>query len=120
MFYKRLRQLRESKELSQKDLADILKVGPSTVSMWEQGKRIPDSDMLIILANYFNVSIDYLLGRTNDKNIIEIDKDTITLGEKVDSYLRENGINPDEMTEEQREDIAEQFVKLFIAFNKDK
>ena len=39
MFYKRLRQLRESKELSQKDLADILKVGPSTVSMWEQGKR---------------------------------------------------------------------------------
>lgn len=116
----RIKEERIKLGLSQKDLADILKVGPSTVSMWEQGKRIPDSDMLIILANYFNVSIDYLLGRTNDKNIIEIDKNTITLGERVDSYLRENGINPDEMTEKQREDIAEQFVKLFIAFNKDK
>lgn len=117
----RLKELREEREILSKDFAKIMNVEPSTVTNWEKGNRFPKEDVLIKLADYFDVSVDYLLGRTNEKNNIKnikIDKQIseITLGERVDSYLRENGINPDEMTEEQRKDIAEQFVKLFIAF----
>ena len=59
----RLKELREQNNLSQQDLAKILKVSPSTVSNWEAGKRQPDIQMIIEIANYFNVSVDEVLGR---------------------------------------------------------
>jgi len=66
MFGKRLRDLREKNNLQQKELAKELNVLEATVSMWETGKRIPYSDMLIKIANYFKVSIDYLLGNEHN------------------------------------------------------
>lgn len=69
MFAKRLRDLRESRNLQQKDIAKELDVLEATVSMWETGKRIPYSDMLIKLANFFEVSVDYLLGNEKTSNI---------------------------------------------------
>lgn len=65
MFAKRLIDLRENKNIFQKDLANILNVEQATVSQWENGKRIPDSETLIKIANYFNVTVDFLIG--NDK-----------------------------------------------------
>ena len=59
----RLKELRESRNLSQQDLAKALKVSPSTVSNWEAGKREPDMTMVIAICEYFGVSIDYCLGR---------------------------------------------------------
>lgn len=67
MISKRLKLLRESKELSQKDLASFLGVSPSTIGMYESDKRTPDSDMLNRIANYFDVTVDYLLGRSDIK-----------------------------------------------------
>ena len=68
MFAKRITDLRESKNLYQKDIARIFNVEQATVSNWEKGKRIPDSDMLVKLANFFGVSVDYLLGNIPKKS----------------------------------------------------
>lgn len=63
----KLRELREEKKIKQKDLAEIMNVSPNTVSYWEQGKREPNFDDLKKLADIFDVSLDYLLGRDNSK-----------------------------------------------------
>lgn len=58
----KLKQLREQKQISQTALARHLGVVRSTICQYEKGNRIPDTETLIKLADYFNVSIDYLLG----------------------------------------------------------
>ena len=68
MFEARLKQLREQKGLSQYTFAKMLGLSQSAVGNWEAGKRIPDAEMLCIIANYFGVSVDYLLGRSDTKN----------------------------------------------------
>lgn len=68
MLSERLEQLRKEKGILQGELANILNVAQTTVSGWENGYRKPDDDMLILLANYFDVSVDYLLGRSDNKN----------------------------------------------------
>lgn len=66
MFAKKLRKLREQANLNQEELAKILSVSPSTIGMYEQGRRQPDHEKLKQIADYFNVPLDYLLGRTDD------------------------------------------------------
>lgn len=68
MFSKRFVELREERNLLQSDVAKIFNVEQPTVSQWENNKRIPDSSMIIIIANFFDVSTDYLLGRSDNKN----------------------------------------------------
>lgn len=65
IFAKRLKELREEKGLSQSELARELgkEISNSALSLWELGKRIPRLDVVVILADYFRVSIDYLAGR---------------------------------------------------------
>jgi transcriptional regulator with XRE-family HTH domain len=65
---RRIRKLREGLDLSQIELAARLSVANSTISQWEADKRVPDSVMLERLADLFNVSVDYLLGRTDDRS----------------------------------------------------
>ncbi len=61
LFGKRLKELRLESGLSQRTLGKILNVCNQTVSFWEIGSREPDLDMLVRIAEYFNVSIDSLL-----------------------------------------------------------
>ena len=68
MLGKRLKMLRESNNLTQIDLGKILGVGNVTLSQYEKGDRNPDYDTLLRIADYFNVSTDYLLGKTDLKN----------------------------------------------------
>ena len=63
MFQVRLKELRESRGLSQYSFADVFGVSQSTVGNWEAGKREPNFDTMQRLANFFGVSVDYLLGR---------------------------------------------------------
>ncbi len=56
-----LKKLRESKGLSQQKLASLIGVSRSTVAMWESGKSQPSLEMLVELAQLFEVSVDYLL-----------------------------------------------------------
>lgn len=62
MFGKRLKQLRENKGLNQEDLATALSLSPSTIGMYEQGRREPDHEKLKVIAEYFDVTTDYLIG----------------------------------------------------------
>lgn len=75
----KLKQLRLENGISQKDLAKHLNVGESTISMWENNQREMDYKTLISISSYFNVSVDYLLGKTNIKN--DINTSDISLDE---------------------------------------
>ena len=64
LFPERLTQLRTNRQLRQRELAKSLHVSTSAISNYEQRLRYPDIDMLIRIADYFGVTTDYLLGRT--------------------------------------------------------
>ena len=63
--YKRLRDLREDRDLFQKDIAEYLSCTQVCYSHYEIGKRDIPTDVLIKLAKYYNTSVDYLLGITD-------------------------------------------------------
>lgn len=62
MLSKQLKKLRNQKGLTQQQLANYLHVSKSSVGLWETNKREPDIDILITLADFYGVSVDYLLG----------------------------------------------------------
>lgn len=64
----RLKALRKEKNISQLKLAMDLSMNQNTISRYETGEREADYKTLIKIADYFNVSIDYLLGRTDNPN----------------------------------------------------
>lgn len=65
----RLKELRKEKGISQLKLAMELNTNQNTISRYETGEREPGINELISIADYFNVSVDYLLGRTDVRNI---------------------------------------------------
>lgn len=65
----RLKELRKSRNISQLKLAMDLNMSQNTISRYETGERQPGIDELILLADYFSVSIDYLVGRTENPNM---------------------------------------------------
>ena len=82
------KDLRKSKGLSQAELARIINVDQTAVSKWELGKSFPDMEIAIRVADYFGVSVDYLLGRDtqkekpatiNDDELSALDKELIHL-----------------------------------------
>jgi transcriptional regulator with XRE-family HTH domain len=60
--YERIRGLREDRDLNQQDIADIINVSQSTYSRYESGYLDVPSEVLIALAKYYDVSVDYILG----------------------------------------------------------
>ena len=64
-FGKRLRELRLEKSLLQKDVAKILERQTAAISKWEQGIREPSLDDLIKLSEFFDCSVDYLIGKVD-------------------------------------------------------
>lgn len=71
MFPERLKNLRREADLTQKQVAEKLKVGQNSYSNWEKGIRTPIFPTIEKLAELFNVSPDYLLGKTDSKEVIE-------------------------------------------------
>lgn len=69
MIYSRIRDLREDNDLKQIQLAKHLSVDQSTYSDYENGRINVPVEMLIKLADYYDVSIDYIVGRTDNPNI---------------------------------------------------
>lgn len=68
MKFKRIKDLREDNDLLQKDVAALLGISQQYYSEYENGKRTITIPHLITLAKYYNVSIDYLVGLSNNKN----------------------------------------------------
>ena len=69
MQFKNLRSIREDRDIKQKDIAKYLSVSQNTYSQYETGVISITAEVLIKLADYYNVSIDYLLDRTDIPNL---------------------------------------------------
>lgn len=67
-FSARLKELRQSKNLTQQKLADYLKTSKSSINMYERGEREPGLEMVETIADFFNVDLDYLLGKSDIPN----------------------------------------------------
>ena len=74
-FANRLKELRKEKKLTQEKLANKFFLTKSAISKYENGVNTPENKLLQDMADYFKVSTDYLLGRTNKKDKIEYRKD---------------------------------------------
>ncbi len=66
MVYQKIRDLREDHDLKQRELAEYLNCSQRVYSNYELGQRDIPTDVLIRLSNFYNVSVDYLLGLTNN------------------------------------------------------
>ena len=67
----RIATLRQKNKLSQVEFSQLLNISNTTLSQYESGKRIPSDNIKIKIADYFNVSLDYLFGRTNVMDTVE-------------------------------------------------
>jgi len=94
---KRIKKLRKNKDLSREDLSKVLNLSYWAIAKYETGDRVPDSKTLKKIADYFDVSIDYLLGRTDNRHSFssqpqEIEKtDLDEEWPEVTSILRRSG-----------------------------
>lgn len=105
----KLRSLREKKKVYQKDLANYLHISPSTIGMYEQGRREPDNITLKLIANYFDVSIDYLLD--NEDNIYKNEIDTIKEDILRNYFIENKLIDKDELLTKEKIDKLNEFIK---------
>lgn len=123
LFSERLRELRKNKNLSQKDLGDIIGVAANSISQYESGVREPSVEILNKLADLFNVSIDYLLCRNENDISVPIVKDNIpnyfeTPQDAVKFILEQpmianfGGYNLDLMSDEEIMDMAEDVADM--------
>jgi len=83
----RLKELRLRQNLNQKDIAKYINKTTQAYSLYERGERDPDSATLIQLADFFDVSVDYLLGRTDQA------KPNIPPVEKTSCYLPQEALD---------------------------
>lgn len=75
----RLKELRKSHNLTQSDLGKILGVGKTTISMYETNNSTPSDDIKLKISDYFNVSLDYLIGKTDIRNYTDDPNITVAL-----------------------------------------
>lgn len=115
-FGKRLKQLREEKGMTGQELGKILNVSKVAISNWENDNRFPDKETLIKIADFFNVSLDYLLCRTNIKNAAvfegKINDDDVHIEYDIKQY-------PGGLSYEQVVDILEKLKQAGLLPKKD-
>ena len=99
MNFERLFFLREEQDLYQTDMANILNVKQVNISNWENGKEIIPLTKLNIYANYFNVSLDYIM-KLSDKKIPSInrnDLDKILIGKNIKIIRMQNNLSQQDL-----------------------
>ncbi len=105
MFPERLKSLRLEANLTQKQVAEKLNMSQPAYQSWESGKRKPGEETLNKFANFFSVSIDYLLGKTDNRK-----SDEINLSE-FEILYRKTSKN---LTEQQKKDLEEVLKEVLI------
>lgn len=113
LFGDRLKELRKNKNLTQEEFGKLFGVAKNTVSYWEANTSKPDIDLVKEIAEYFNVTTDYLLGFNQD----ELDKI-----DKLNQALREAGMidNNENLKEEEIKlalDQARQYKQMWKRIN---
>lgn len=93
-FAERFKNLRIEKNLTQKELSDDLGISKSSIGMYENGNREPNFDLLEKIADYFNVDMDYLLGKSDIANKYKLsqksaDDDEESIFSEVDDMTNE-------------------------------
>lgn len=100
-FSERLKELRTDKNMTQGELAQALNLTRPTITYYESGVRSPDAQKLILIADYFGISIDYLLGRTNNRRLWNIKDDALNV---VEAFFN--------LTDEQKESTFARISEL--------
>lgn len=88
-FHKRLRDLIEENDITQKKLAADLNIAASTVSSYVQGVREPDFSILVRIAAYFHVSTDYLLGVPAEQTADALDRELLYVFHQLNRAQKE-------------------------------
>lgn len=98
-FGQRLKKLRNEKEMTGEQLGNYLNVTKVAISKWENDSRFPDKDILIKIADFFSVTLDYLLGRTDHPQgfFQEADIDGNHYEFELDKNVFPNGITREQM-----------------------
>ena len=101
MYKERLNNLREEKNLKQKELAKLINTDRSVYGRYENEYQIMPIKHLNTLANFFNVSLDYIFGFTNDKNYQKIGKeiDKNNMGKNLKDLRKENKITQNKLAD---------------------
>lgn len=107
----RLRKMREDRDLFQQDIAEVLGITSATFSRFETGARQPDASMLVKMANYFNCSVDYLLGRVDDPNISH--------EEYIERIKGTHHLGGDMFSPEKLEKLSQERFEALIKFARD-
>ena len=108
-----LKELRTNKNLTQSQLSSILKIGQATIAGYENGTREPHINILILYANYFQCSIDYLVGREDDFGNITVKTENsaeLTSGEQT--LLANYKKLPEDLRR-----LAETYVKKLVSLH---
>ena len=82
-----IEKLRRERKLTQSDLARALSVSVGTVSNYENGVHYPDPEMIMKLMDFFDVSADYLLGRTDCRSSVSVLNEYVTTEHKVSDFV---------------------------------
>ncbi len=77
MIGQRIKQLRKEYNLTQQQFAELINLKNSTISLYENEKRQPEFKTLVKIADYFNVTTDWLFGRVDNKNLLIIENEYI-------------------------------------------
>lgn len=91
-FGDRLKELRIEKQLTQEELAKIFNTGKASISNYEQNTRLPDANTISRYADYFGVSVDYILGKSNIRKPEATDIDPVYFRLMQDA--KRKGITP--------------------------
>ncbi|MCL1790223.1 MAG: helix-turn-helix domain-containing protein [Peptococcaceae bacterium] len=103
MFAQRFKELRIRKELSQAQVATMLSASPSTIGMYEQGKRMPDAETILHIARFFNVTTDYLLGAESSEE---------------ESATKKELFLADDFTDEEKDLIYDHYIKTIQLYRR--
>lgn len=107
----RLFELMNKNSLKAKSLAAQLPISEGNISDWKSGRSMPSADKLIVLADYFHVSVDYLLGRTDDPQENTINNQNATITDSVQAIKSPVTISGKENKDSN--DIMTQFMEAF-------
>ena len=115
IFGERLKKLRINRHLTQDELGEIFNppLAQSTIGTYERGVRQPSLENLIAISNYFNVSIDYLLGITDEERTVEEFKEENP--QELREFLNQNNIlfNGAELSKEDKQRMIDILTGLF-------
>lgn len=115
IFGDRLKKLRTSRHLTQDELGEIFNppLAQSTIGTYERGMRQPSLENLITISNYFNVSIDYLLGITDEEQTVNAFKEENP--QELREFLTQNNIlfNGAELSNEDKQRMIDILTGLF-------